>query len=44
MGRVEQQDGIGCGLVRISMLTGKNYQEVKQQAMDLPLYYGFGNR
>lgn len=44
MERVKQQDGTGCGLACIAMLTEENYRTVKQKAMDLPLYDGFGNR
>ena len=44
MERGEQQDGTGCGLACIAILTRESYRAVKQQAMDLPLYDGFGNR
>lgn len=44
MQRVQQLDGTGCGLACIAMLTGESYQKVKQRAMRLPLYDGFGNR
>ena len=44
MERVQQLDGTGCGLACIATLTEKSYQTVKQQAMNLPLHHGFGNR
>lgn len=44
MEQVQQLDGTGCGLACIATLTGESYQMVKQQALSLPLYDGFGNR
>ena len=44
MERVQQLDGTGCGLACVATLTGESYETVKQQAMRLPLYNGFGQQ
>ena len=44
MERVQQLDRTGCGLACVATLTGESYETVKQQAMRLPLYNGFGQQ
>ena len=47
MERVIQQDGTGCGLACVAMLSGRTYETVRDKAMDVlpPMFNdGFGRR
>ncbi len=44
MQRVEQPDGTGCGLACVAMLAGRSYATVKEKAIKLTLYDGFGTK